>query len=273
VAFVSAARAGAHARLQQPVNDEIIPMGRSRQDPRRDIAHIRARQAKRDALVSSATLSSTRSASLHDVHARHISSTHRSPPRHCRHQLGRQSARHPTCLWYLSHPLLLKVMQRLDQHHSPLLRSGEGRITPCRAGHRYDTSVHSCCESIAAAATSNAGSETLPCIIGIPGCQEQGCLRIATQGRGRARARATAHRPLPDRARWANAQADAAAVARRGPAGGPGPSNRPSAGACAMVAAPERRPPSRRNWAVAAAPFSGILAGGRHPQKRSSSPG
>jgi hypothetical protein len=49
VAFVGAARTRAHARLQQPVNDEIIPMGGSRQDPRRDGAHIRARQAKRDA--------------------------------------------------------------------------------------------------------------------------------------------------------------------------------------------------------------------------------
>jgi hypothetical protein len=49
VAFVGAVRARAHARLQQPVNNEIIPMGSSRQDPRGDGAHIRAGQAKRDA--------------------------------------------------------------------------------------------------------------------------------------------------------------------------------------------------------------------------------
>jgi hypothetical protein len=49
VAFIGAARTRAHARLQQPVNNEIVPMGRSRQGPRGDGAHIRACQAKRGA--------------------------------------------------------------------------------------------------------------------------------------------------------------------------------------------------------------------------------
>jgi hypothetical protein len=41
-ALLSAARAHADAGLQQAVNDEVVLVARSRKNPRRDVAHIRA---------------------------------------------------------------------------------------------------------------------------------------------------------------------------------------------------------------------------------------
>jgi hypothetical protein len=48
-ALLSAGRAQPDAGPQQVVNDELVPLGGSRNDTRRDIAHIRAIQAERDA--------------------------------------------------------------------------------------------------------------------------------------------------------------------------------------------------------------------------------
>jgi hypothetical protein len=38
----------AHARLQQPVNDDVVRLGRPREDPRDDVADISATNAERD---------------------------------------------------------------------------------------------------------------------------------------------------------------------------------------------------------------------------------
>lgn len=48
-ALLGAERALAHARLQQPVNDDVVRLGRPREDPRHDVADISATNAERDA--------------------------------------------------------------------------------------------------------------------------------------------------------------------------------------------------------------------------------
>jgi hypothetical protein len=55
-AFLGAARARAHASLQQAVNDERLPLARTGKNARNDVAHIRAVQAERDASAQAADI-------------------------------------------------------------------------------------------------------------------------------------------------------------------------------------------------------------------------
>jgi hypothetical protein len=48
-ALLGAQRALPHASLQQTMNDDVVGLGRPREDPRHDVAHISATQAERDA--------------------------------------------------------------------------------------------------------------------------------------------------------------------------------------------------------------------------------
>jgi hypothetical protein len=140
-AFVGTARARAHARLQQSVNDEIIPMGSSRQDPRGGGAHIRACQAKLDArghfgdvvlgeigvIARRARLDTFRQASI----AAATSTTPAGTAVGEAANISLVSVKLP--------PSLPIAAPRLTPWSVPTVQR-EGRITPCGACQQYGTS-------------------------------------------------------------------------------------------------------------------------------------